>query len=324
MFLCDGTRQAKAATGLTEDLVQRPLTSLLPADRELWRALVGSRDIWSPRRSPAWQGHFWTRVIAVHEAPCSQFDTLRDLLSRGLVLAGPVACLAVTGRRFHGHRGREWVAAPGNLHLCIALPLSLAADLYGLSLTMLPAVAVVDAIRHATDGALAPAIKWVNDILLAGRKVAGVLTVTQTSGNRLDHAILGVGLNVAVAPSLAATPFVPAVGSLQAEPVGKNLTLPEMLQAVLNALANRYHELVQRGPEPLFTAYREACLVLGRRVCIWAEDQVTNPDPATWPPPLVTGVVADIARDLSLRLHGHTQPVTKGRLALADACPFLD
>jgi len=200
----------------------------------------------------------------------------------------------------------------------------LAADRYGFSMTILPAVAVIDAIRHASGGALVPAIKWVNDILLADRKIAGVLTVTQTSGNRLDHAILGVGLNVAVTPSLPTTPFVPAVGSLQGEAAGRNLTLSKMLQAVLNAIASRYQELLQQGPEPLFTAYREACLVLGRRVCIWAEEQVTSPDPAVWPPPMASGVVVDIAHDLSLRLHGHKQWVTKGRLALAEACPFLD
>lgn len=320
MILLDGTNQAKAVSGVPAKLVQLPLTTLSPSDQKLWRALVGSRDIWTPVATDSATHPFFERIIAVHEAPCSQFDTLRDLLSEGMKLTSPVACLAWTGRRFHGQRGRSWYAEAGNLHFCAVVPLDLPAPTCALALTMLPAVAAVDAIRQASGEALRPRIKWVNDLFLDLRKVAGVLTVTQTLRERLEYALFGIGINIRVAPPVPVTPFVPAVTCLNQEPGGGDLNLPDVFRALLTALADRCQELQDRGPEPLFNAYRSASLVLGRRVCIWSEEVSEPADHAGWPPPLAEGVVEDIAPDLSLRLRGYREPVTKGRLALADVC----
>ncbi len=74
---------------------------------------------------------------------------------------------------------------------------------------MLPVVALVDAVRAVTGGALRPGIKWVNDVLVDGRKIGGVLTSTQTQGDRVSAVLLGIGLNVATAPPVPPTPFVP-------------------------------------------------------------------------------------------------------------------
>ena len=323
MLLTDGSDQALAAAGLAGDRILRPATLLSPDDRKLWRALVGNHDIYRPVPDQIWADPFWSRIMVVHDAPCSQFDTLRDLLGQGLSLPGPVACLAVTGRHFHGHRGRAWVAALGNLHLCVALMPHVSAARFGLAMTMLPAVAVVDAIVQASQQALSPGIKWVNDILLTGRKVAGVLTSTQTLGDRLEYAVLGIGLNVAVSPQVALTPFVPAVGCLQECSGGETLTLPHLVRAILAALSARYRTLLSQGPEALFEAYRVASLVLGREVCIWEEGLNDAADPHSWPPPVAVGRVREIAPDLTLQLTGREEPITKGRLAFTEACPFL-
>jgi len=320
VILLDGTNQAKAVSGTPAQLVQLPLTTLSPSDQKLWRALVGSRDIWTPVATGSTTHPFFERIIAVHEAPCSQFDTLRDLLGEGMKLTGPVACLAWTGRRFHGQRGRSWYVEAGNLHCCAAVPVDLPASTCGLALTMLPAVAAVDAIRQASEGALQPRIKWVNDLFLGLRKVAGVLTVTQTLRERLEYALFGIGINIRVAPPVPVTPFVPAVTCLNQEPGGGHLKLPEVFRALLTALADRCLNLRDSGPEPLFDAYRSASLVLGRRVRIWREDVNEPADRASWPPPFAEGIVEDITPDLSLHLSGYREPVTKGRLALADAC----
>jgi BirA family biotin operon repressor/biotin-[acetyl-CoA-carboxylase] ligase len=56
-------------------------------------------------------------------------------------------------------------------------------------------LAVRDAVAAAAPGA-APVIKWPNDVLVGGRKIAGVLVEAVTTGNRVDAVVIGVGINV--------------------------------------------------------------------------------------------------------------------------------
>jgi biotin-[acetyl-CoA-carboxylase] ligase BirA-like protein len=281
------------------------------AESTLWKALGGPGQVFGGRAREVGPSPFFPLLLAVKQAPESQFDRLRRLLADGLVLPGPVACFALEGQRFHGHHGRAWVAAAGNLHLSVALDTNGLPASESAALTMLPAVAVADAIVRLGGGTLAPGIKWVNDVLLDGRKVAGVLTATQVSGRRIDAAVLGIGVNVARAPDVAPTPFVPAVGSL----AGTGATLIDVLGAVLVALGERFETLLGRGGGPIHDAYRRASVVIGREVVVQAD---TRDDSPLGSRPLAQGVVRDIARDLSLLLDGRSAPVSQGRLILVE------
>jgi BirA family biotin operon repressor/biotin-[acetyl-CoA-carboxylase] ligase len=259
--------------------------------------------------------------VILAEAASSQFDALREALADGLELPGPTACVALTGRGFHGQRGRPWASASGNLHLCAVFPEpGLAAG--GLpSLPMLPVVALVDAIRGLTGGSLRPGIKWVNDVLVEGGKVGGVLTSTQTQGDRVTAVLLGIGLNVATAPQVPATPFVPRVGCLA--DAGARVTWDAAAAGVLAALGGRLAELVESGPGPLLDAYRDASLVIGREVCIFTDADPGETPVGSRPAPTLRGTVRGIAADLSLVLEGVDAPVTSGRLAFAEDCAVL-
>jgi BirA family biotin operon repressor/biotin-[acetyl-CoA-carboxylase] ligase len=252
----------------------------------------------------------------VAEAPGSQFDALRQALAEGLELPGPTASVALTGRGFRGQRDRPWAAVPGNLHLCVVFPApGLAAGALP-SLPMLPVVALVDAIRALSWGALGPGIKWVNDVLIDGRKVGGVLTATQTQGERVSSILLGIGLNVAAAPEVPPTPFVPRVGCLA--DAGTRATWDEAAKALLAALGRRLGELVESGPGPLLDAYRGASVVIGREVCILPDSEPGETAVAERPVAILRGIVRGIATDLSLVVDGIDAPVTRGRLAFAE------
>ncbi len=304
--------------------VSRAVAELPAVDRDLWRALgAGSGligDVWTARVGPAaGASGFWSRLLVVAEAPVSQFDLLRERLGDGLALPGPVATLALTGRGCHGHRGRPWVATDGNLHLCVAWrPAALLAR-DALALTALPAVAVVDALRDPALGRLPAGIKWVNDILVGDRKLAGVLTASQALEESITLAVLGIGLNVAVTPEVPPTMFVPKVTSLAEQGIACDLSVACL--ALLDALARRWQGLLARGTAELFAAYRDASVVLGRSVTVWDEGLDESVPPAAWPPPLARGVVTGIGDDLTLRIAGLAEPVGRGRLALG-AQPF--
>ena len=319
MLVLSDCPERLAGLARSEDGSATPADSLSSCDRALWRALGGGDRLWrGTARDPDPSG-FWSRAVVVAEAPSSQFDSLRESLTAGLEFPGPTACLALTGRGFRGQRGRPWVSAPGNLHLCAILPDPGVAAREAGSLPMLPAVALVDAVRAMSGGTVRPGIKWVNDVVIDGRKVGGVLTATQTRADRVDAILLGIGLNVATAPPVRPTPFVPAVDCLAA--AGAPVTWADALSAVLNALARRVAEVARGGPTGLLDAYRDASVVIGREVCVFPDTEHGETPVGSWSSSVVRGIVRDIAADLSLVLEGAEAPVTRGRLAFAEDCP---
>ncbi len=308
VFILD--RYARKQIDLEPD---RPSPSPLePDDRELWGKMGGSDDpLALPEALPGWH-----RVLVVDRSETSQFDTLHRLLAEGFSPPGPVACFALEGREFHGHRGRSWTALRGNIHLSVAFcpPEFPARD--ALAFVVLPAVATVDAVRAVTGRRIVPKIKWVNDLMLDDAKVAGVLTATASQADLLTHAVVGVGLNVESTPHIPPTPFVPAVTSLAKR--GAKLRHQDLIRPLLGAILSRYEELLRNGPAGLIDAYRTAADVVGRKVVIYPEgiDDQTPVD--TWPEPIARGRVEAIRDDLSLLLEGRSEPIARGRLTLGD------
>jgi biotin-[acetyl-CoA-carboxylase] ligase BirA-like protein len=285
---------------------------LEPCEASLAAALGGTA-VWSqdvPEVHP-----FWATIVVSSVTEVSQFDALDALIARGSLARAPVVCAAISGERFHGQRGRQWAGARGNLHVSVAVPIGLDAANVGVALSMLPAVAAVDAIAETTGDSIRAAIKWVNDIVIGDRKAGGVLTTAHTTGRTIDDVVWGVGINVDVVPAILPTPFVRGATSLRAE-AGAAVDVSRLLWALLAAIARRHAELTHEGPQPLASAYRRGSVVIGREVQVWEESACADDDPAQWGPPFAEGVVADIADDLSLRLDGHLLPVTRGRLAL--------
>ncbi len=318
MLLLSDCPERLGGLAVVEDGSEVHVDSLGPSEQDLWRALGTGPRLWRGQgRDPGPAGS-WSLALIVGEAQSSQFDALRESLAAGLELPGPTACLALTGRGFHGQRGRPWAASPGNLHLCVVLPEPGLAAREARSLPMLPAVALVDAVRDVTGGALRPGIKWVNDVLLDGRKIGGVLTATQTQGDRVSSVLLGIGLNVGTAPAVPPTPFVPSVGCLA--DAGTPVAVTDAVACVLAALGRRMTDIVSGGPAGLLDAYRDASVVIGREVCVFEESTPGETPDGSQPSPVLRGTVRGIAADLSLILDGVETPVASGRIAFAESC----
>src|SRR5262249_34478547 len=105
-----------------------------------------------------------------------------------------------------GRRGRAWVSEPGNLYATLLLtdpsPPSRAAEL-----SFVAALALFDALAEiAPDLTVRLALKWPNDVLLDGAKLAGIL-VEGESGPPLAAA-LGIGVNCAHHPSAVGSPAI--------------------------------------------------------------------------------------------------------------------
>jgi len=254
----------------------------------------------------------WGALVVVDRADGSQYDALLAA-SRRERPPRPVAAIALTGRGFHGNRGRPWQTVRGNLHLSCAVPLDLSAARDARGLPALAAVAVCDALG-ACAPALRPRIKWINDVLLGAGKVAGVLAAVQSQGARLTGATLGIGINVAVAPPVPPSVFVPRVTCLHDHAGGRGLPLGRVLGGLLSALTARLMQLQDAGAGPLVDAYRARCDDVGEQVEVWPEGLPDASRRADLPPPVAAGEVLALDDDLALHVAGAPHPLHGGRL----------
>ncbi len=128
------------------------------------------------------------------------FDTIGSTNAEALERAksgerGPLWIAAKTQTGGRGRRGRVWVSEPGNLYASLLLS-DPAPPAVLPGICFVAALALHDAILDVTSG-LAPAslkLKWPNDLLLGGSKIAGIL-VEGISQDSVHSAAVGFGVN---------------------------------------------------------------------------------------------------------------------------------
>ena len=161
-----------------------------------------------------------------------------------------------------GRAGRRWITPPGQALACsLVLRPDLPAE-RATPLIMLAGLAVCRAIEQATP--LHAVLKWPNDVLVAGKKVAGLLLETALKDDRLDYAVLGLGLNVSFAPPPEAVDF-PAT-SLEAEAETEVGRL-HVLRLFLEQLERLYPQLESRD-KTLYHAWRTRLAMMGEPVTV--------------------------------------------------------
>ncbi len=166
------------------------------------------------------------------------------------------------------------------------------------AIPMLLAIAVAEGIERTAG--LPADLKWPNDVLVHQHKVAGLLCEAAA-----EYAVLGFGINVNFDP--ANIPDLPAAASSLAREAGRALPRLEVLAEVLTALENHYLALPGDGFEPLFAAWRDRLITLGRRVTVTTAD-------GQW-----GGLAVDVDRDGALivqRDGGRLERLLAGEVSL--------
>lgn len=195
----------------------------------------------------------WQGTVAYLPRTGSTNDEALRLAALGapegqLVIAG----VQTAGR---GRRGRSWLAAPGESLLCsLVLRPTVAREQVPL-LANLAGVALAAALTSQGIGGVNT--KWPNDVLVGGRKVAGLLLERTASG----AVVVGVGLNVSGCP----TELSGQATSLAAA-TGRAWSRELLLGLLLQELGARYDRLLVDGPEDLLAVQRSYEQTLGRRV----------------------------------------------------------
>jgi biotin-(acetyl-CoA carboxylase) ligase len=255
----------------------------------------------------------WQYLIISRHARRSQYDLMIQLARGPRGLPDRLVSVAGSGEGFHGYKGRPWSAAPGNVHATIHLTPNRVIERFDTAFTVLAALSVVEAVDAVPGLSGRAGIKWVNDVLVDGAKVAGILSYTQTRNDTVTGAVLGIGLNVETAPRVERTLFVPSVGALRDfAGRGSPPTQRDVLHHLLDAVDENYRTLLERGYGILLNRYRERSCIVGSQVVVCEEG------PEDDPRVLLRGRVAALGEGLELYLDGREEPVSTGRLILTD------
>ena len=117
-------------------------------------------------------------------------------------LTGPAWIMAAEQTAGRGRRARAWSSPPGNFHATLILHPDGAPALAALH-SFAASLALRDALVGLTGLPAAFTLKWPNDVLLNGGKLAGILLESASRGGGLTHLAIGIGVNLIAAPDPA-------------------------------------------------------------------------------------------------------------------------
>ncbi|NMC26576.1 MAG: biotin--[acetyl-CoA-carboxylase] ligase [Syntrophomonadaceae bacterium] len=162
-----------------------------------------------------------------------------------------------------GRRGRSWYSPEGE-GLYLSLILRPRIPLQDLSrLSMVAAAALATTLEE--EFGLEPQIKWPNDILINGRKVAGILTEAVTDMDGIEYIVTGIGINVNNEVEEFPDDFRTPATSLRKE-LGQTCSRVVLVQGLLYYLEREYRRVVSGDFSPILDKVRKISSVIGKRV----------------------------------------------------------
>lgn len=235
-----------------------------------WVALAVQRTRWL------------AKVWRVYERVSSTQDEAKAWVQQGAPHGGMV--IADEQTRGRGRWGRTWFSPPRkNLHLTLTMKLPDEHPPLG-TLSLLVGVALVEALRQRFS---VPAfVKWVNDVVADGKKLAGILIERVGS----DWALIGIGVNVNLAETDLPDELRATATSLQMVK-GAPVDRREVLSALLVSLESWWERWAQGDTESLWQELEQWDWLRGKPVTAHLPDGVT-----------LHGIAVGITPDGGLRL----------------------
>ena len=178
-------------------------------------------------------------------------------------LSGPAWILTHDQYDGRGRRGRAWAMPPGNFAASLALrPTGSAAEVALYS--FVACLALHDALASVGGPSARLALKWPNDVLLNGGKVAGILLESTGQGGAVSALAIGIGVNLAAAP-----PADPGAAFVPVSLLGETaIAVPpeDFLDLLAPAFAHWETRLKAEGFAPLRAAYLARAARLGETI----------------------------------------------------------
>ena len=195
------------------------------------------------------------------EEVASTNDLAKELAARGAPEGTRVVAEAQS--RGRGRLGRQWDSPPGaGLYVSLVLRPALPPTEMP-QITLTTGVAVARAVKRVTG--VAPGIKWPNDLLLAGKKLGGILTEMETESEQIRHLVVGLGLNV---NNPAFPEELAAIATSLALTTGRRHSRVRLLQAWLEEFEELYGRFLAREFAGILEEWRSLAVTLGQQVTV--------------------------------------------------------
>lgn len=219
-----------------------------------------------------WKIHTFSKL------PSTQ-DYIKELAEQDFPEGEVIQCLIQTKGR--GRHGNEWVSPMGNLYMSVLLRPECSADKAG-QLSFVAAVALSAAIGEYLDETHTKSLKWPNDILIDGKKVAGILLESELKDGKVDSLALGMGVNIMVAPE-GSVALNDITGDTQ-------VAIHPFRDKVLGHLAACYKQWQEEGFTPIREKWLEEGHGIGQEISARLADKT------------VTGIFEDVDQNGALKL----------------------
>lgn len=168
-----------------------------------------------------------------------------------------------------GRRGREFFSpSDSGLYMSFILHSDAVGFTNPVSVTAYTALCVCEAIEELCG--VSPAVKWVNDIFVDGKKIGGILTeaITEFESRSIREIIVGVGINISTKPEDFPEPLRELAGSLY--PNGKtSISRNRLAGEIINRI------LYKNKPDEadLFVQYKARLFMLGENIAVVKEKE---------------------------------------------------
>jgi BirA family biotin operon repressor/biotin-[acetyl-CoA-carboxylase] ligase len=242
------------------------------------------------------------RDVRVFNETTSTNDVVEKLARDG-VKEG-VVVFAESQTRGRGRLGRKWVSpARKGLWMSILLRPKIK-PLETTRITVASAIAVRRAIQQVTT--LKAQVKWPNDILINGKKVAGILTELAAEPDCVKYLVLGIGVDVNLNASDFPADLRKTATSLKAE-LGRAVSRTTLAVEILRQLDEDYHRAISGQFGKVADEWEEYCSTIGQRITIRTGQRE------------IEGRAESLAEDGALLLrtdHGHLERIVGGDVSI--------
>ncbi|MGD8845699.1 MAG: biotin--[acetyl-CoA-carboxylase] ligase [Desulfobacteraceae bacterium] len=212
------------------------------------------------------QAHLKTQTMgrpAIYLHPKTDSTNLQAKILAGQGAAEGTVVAAETQTHGRGRRGRTWFSpAHRNIYASIILRPSMAPS-QAPQITLMTAVAVANTLNRLTG--LQARIKWPNDILIDGKKVAGILNEISTEMDMVDYVVVGLGINVNIRKKQMPQQIREIATSIRIE-TGSDISRTDLLCDLLAEFEICYEQLKAEGFTPIMDQWRGLTDIIGQQV----------------------------------------------------------
>ncbi len=200
-----------------------------------------------------------TRFVGQRILYFPSLTTTMDVARQEALKGAPEGTVVIADEQTaaRGRLQRVWLTPRGNIALSVIL-YPQREHLH--TLIMVASLAVSGCIETVAD--LRPDIKWPNDILLGGKKVCGILIESDVRADRVNYAIIGIGMNVNL--NVADFPDIHATATSLSHELAKEVSRPGLVRCLLSEIESFY--IASLSGDTVYEQWQQRLITLGKEV----------------------------------------------------------